>query len=171
MLYASLGARLLLGGRPTVDELVEAIRTSPAPGIVVLPNDPQMRAVAEVAAQAVSRPVHVVPSRSLAQGLAALVAYRTDQAAPVLAAALEAAVAWARSADVTGGLDDTRGAPRRGGARARARLHARHGAGRGERGCAALTALAAWLTTAHPGVELELHDGGQAQPRYSVSAE
>ena len=35
----------------------------------------------------------------------------------------------------------------------------------------ALTALASWLAVAHPGVELELHDGGQAHPRYSVSAE
>ena len=33
------------------------------------------------------------------------------------------------------------------------------------------TALATWLAAAHPGVELELHDGGQAHPRYSVSAE
>ena len=36
---------------------------------------------------------------------------------------------------------------------------------------AALDALAAWLAEAHPGVELELHAGGQAHPRYSVSAE
>ena len=35
----------------------------------------------------------------------------------------------------------------------------------------ALDALADWLATAHPGVELELHAGGQAHPRYSVSAE
>ena len=35
----------------------------------------------------------------------------------------------------------------------------------------ALETLADWLATAHPGVELELHAGGQAQPRYSVSAE
>src|SRR3954469_20101954 len=39
VLYASLGARLLLGGRPTAAELVVAIRTSPAAGIVLLPND------------------------------------------------------------------------------------------------------------------------------------
>ena len=35
----------------------------------------------------------------------------------------------------------------------------------------ALDALADWLSAAHPGVELELHAGGQAHPRYSVSAE
>jgi dihydroxyacetone kinase-like predicted kinase len=35
----------------------------------------------------------------------------------------------------------------------------------------ALDALADWLSAAHPSVELELHAGGQAHPRYSVSAE
>ena len=106
VLYASLGARLLLGGRPTADELVDAIRTSPAAGIVLLPNDPGLQVVAEYAAQAASMPVHVVPSRGLAQGLAALVAYRTDQPAAVLAAAFAAAAAWAGSAEVPGGDDD-----------------------------------------------------------------
>ena len=51
-------------------------------------------------------PVHVVPSRGLAQGLAALVAYRTDQSAAVLAAAFAAAAAWAGSAEVPGGVND-----------------------------------------------------------------
>ena len=51
-------------------------------------------------------PVHVVPSRGLAQGLAALVAYRTDQPAAVLAAAFAAAAAWAGSAEVPGGGND-----------------------------------------------------------------
>jgi uncharacterized protein len=171
VLYASLGARLILRGRPSVDELVDAIRTSPAAGIVVLPNHPHMRAVAEVAAQAVTRPVCVVPSRSLAQGLAALVAYRTDQAAPVLAAGLEAAVAWARSADVAGSGDDAT-ALRDAVARALVPGSTLVTVLAGESADgAALSALAGWLEATHPGVELELHDGGQAQPRYSVSAE
>ena len=41
VLYASLGARLLLGGRPTADELLDAIRTSPAAGIVAAPQRPR----------------------------------------------------------------------------------------------------------------------------------
>ena len=49
--------------------------------------------MADYAAQAAPVPVHVVPTRGLAQGLAALVAYRTDQPAAVLAAAFAAAAA------------------------------------------------------------------------------
>jgi len=172
VLYASLGARLLLSGRPTVDELLEAMRSSPADGIVVLPNDPELLAVAEYAAQAAPQRVHVVPSRGLAQGLAALVAYRTDQTAPVLAATFAAAAAWAGSAEVAGGAGDDAAALREAVARALAPgstlVTVLAGAEAEE---SALAALQAWLTVAHPTVEVELHAGGQAHPRYSVSAE
>jgi DAK2 domain fusion protein YloV len=172
VLYASLGARLLLSGRPTAGELLEAMRASPAAGIVLLPNHPELMVVAEYAAQAASRPVHVVPSRGLAQGLAALVAYRTDQPAPVLAAAFAAATAWAGAAEVRGGDGDDAAALREAVRRALApgsTLVTVLAGASAEQG--ALDALAAWLAQAHPGVELELHAGGQAHPRYSVSAE
>jgi fatty acid kinase len=171
VLYASLGARLLLRGRPTVDELLEAVAASPAPGIVVLPNNPESLAVAGYAAQAAHKPVIVVPSRGLAQGLAALVAYRTDQPAEVLAATFTAATAWAGCAEVPGGADDAaalREAVRRALAPGSTLVTVLAGEA-AEQG--ALDALAQWLAEAHPGVELELHAGGQAQPRYSVSAE
>jgi dihydroxyacetone kinase-like predicted kinase len=171
VLYASLGARLLLSGRPTAEELLDAIRTSPAPGIVLLPNDPGLQVVAEYAAQAAPVPVHVVPSRGLAQGLAALVAYRTDQSAAVLGAAFAAAAAWAGSAEVPGGVNDV-AALREAVVRALAPGSTLVTVLAGETAeQEALDALADWLRAAHPGVELELHAGGQAHPRYSVSAE
>jgi dihydroxyacetone kinase-like predicted kinase len=114
----------------------------------------------------------VVPSRGLAQGLAALVAYRTDQPAGVLAAALAAAAAWAGSAEDAGADGDDAAALCEAVGRALAPgstlVTVLAGAEAEE---TALAALAAWLATAHPGVELELHAGGQAHPRYSVSAE
>ena len=172
VLYASLGARLLLSGAPTVDELLEAMRSSPAPGIVVLPNDPQRLAVAEYAAHAAGKTVRVVPSRGLAQGLAALVAYRTDQSAELLAASFTAATAWAGGAEVPGGTGDDAAvlcdAVRRALAPGSTLVTVLAGSSAEQ---AALDALAAWLAAHHPAVELELHDGGQASPRYSVSAE
>jgi dihydroxyacetone kinase-like predicted kinase len=162
----------LLSGRPTVDELLEAMQSSPADGIVVLPNDPELIAVAEYAAQASALRVHVVPSRGIAQGLAALVAYRTDQTAPVLAATFAAAAAWAGCAEVAGGTGDDpaalREAVRRALAPGSTLVTVLAGAQAED---SALEALGAWLAVAHPGVELELHAGGQAHPRYSVSAE
>jgi uncharacterized protein len=172
VLYASLGARLLLGGRPTAAELADAMRTSPAAGIVLLPNDAGLQVVAEYAAQTSSKPVHVVPTRGPAQGLAALVAYRTDQPAPVLAAAFAAAAAWAGSAEVPGGEGDDaaalKEAVRRTLAPGSTLVTVLAGAAAD---AVALQELELWLAGAHPGVELELHAGGQAHPRYSVSAE
>jgi dihydroxyacetone kinase-like predicted kinase len=171
VLYASLGARLLLAGRPSAEELLAAIRASPAAGIVVLPNDPELQGVADDAAQAAAVPVHVVPTHGLAQGLAALVAYRTDRSAAALGDACTAAAAWAGSAEVAGGTGDA--------AALREAVEACLAPGStlvtvlagmtAEQ--EALDALARWLTSAHPGIELELHAGGQAHPRYSVSAE
>jgi DAK2 domain fusion protein YloV len=172
VLYASLGARLLLSGRPTVDELLDSIRSSPAPGIVVLPNDPQLVAIAEYAAHAAQKTVHVVPSRGLAQGLAALVAYRTDQTADVLAAGFAAATAWAGGAEVPGGSGGDAAALRDAVSRALAPGSTLVTVLAGQYAeQSALDSLAVWLAEAHPGVELELHVGGQAHPRYSVSAE
>jgi DAK2 domain fusion protein YloV len=172
VLYASLGARLLVGGAPTASELVDVMHASPAAGIVLLPNTPALQVVAEYAAHAAHVTVHVVPTRGLAQGLAALVAYRTDQPAAVLAAALAAAAAWAGSAEVRGGDGDDAAALREAVARALAPgstlVTVLAGA---EAESEALEALGAWLAEAHPAVELELHAGGQAHPRYSVSAE
>ena len=128
--------------------------------------------VTEYAAKEAHVPVHVVPTRGLAQGLAALVAYRTDQPAAVLAAALAAAAAWAGTAEVPGGEGDDVAALREAVARALApgsTLVTVLTGAEAER--EALEALGAWLAEAHPGVELELHAGGQAHPRYSVSAE
>jgi dihydroxyacetone kinase-like predicted kinase len=99
------------------------------------------------------------------------VAYRTDQSAAVLAAAFAAAAAWAGSAEVAGGIDDVatlRDAVARTLAPGSTLVTVLAGA-TAER--EALAALAVWLASAHPGVELELHAGGQAHPRYSVSAE
>ena len=174
VLYASLGARLLVAGRPTASELVDAMHASPARGHRrCCPTRPQLQVVAEYAAQAAHVPVHVVPTRGLAQGLAALVAYRTDQPAAVLAAALAAAAAWAGSAEVAGRRRRRRRGAARGGRAARSRP-----ARRSSRCSPAPRPSEArsrrsrpGSPQAHPGVELELHAGGQAHPRYSVSAE
>ena len=172
VLYASLGARLLLSGRPTADELLDAIRTSPAGGIVLLPNDPGLQVVAEYAAQAAPVPVHVVPTRGLAQGLGGA---RRLPHRPARRGARGGVRGGGRvgrgRAEVPGGGGDV-AALREAVARALAPgstlVTVLAGATAEQE---ALDALADWLAAAHPGVELELHAGGQAHPRYSVSAE
>ena len=172
VLYASLGARLLLSGRPTVDELLDAMRTSPAGGHRPAPERsgaarrrPVRRAGGPRlgARRALARPcpgprrARRLPHRPAGRGARGGVRgggrlgreRRGPGGAGDDAAALREAVAPALAPGST-------------------LVTVLAGAAAEQ---SALDALATWLAQAHPGVELELHAGGQAHPRYSVSAE
>jgi DAK2 domain fusion protein YloV len=61
---------------PSVEEILAAIEATPAPSVIVLPNDSNVILAAQQAADQVStKDVRVVPSRSFQAGLAAIVAY------------------------------------------------------------------------------------------------
>ena len=70
--------RIVAGGQtanPSTAELVAALQELDADEAVLLPNNPNVRLAAEQAAKQAERPVVLVPSESLPGGLAALVAY------------------------------------------------------------------------------------------------
>jgi len=65
----------VIGGNPSTEELLAAVRATGAGRVVVLPNDPNARAVADAAARELAAEgvrVRVVPTRSPVQALAAL---------------------------------------------------------------------------------------------------
>jgi DAK2 domain fusion protein YloV len=83
-LFRSLGAEVVTGvgaPAPTPEELLEAIRSTEAEGVVLLPGDDAARAAAEEAARSAPLPARVVACRGLAEQLAALRAY--DPEAPL----------------------------------------------------------------------------------------
>jgi hypothetical protein len=74
----SLGASPLRGGptmNPSTEELVAAIAGANARAVVVLPNDKNVILAAQQAAKVAAGTVHIVPTRNVAQGMAALVAF------------------------------------------------------------------------------------------------
>jgi len=74
----SLGASPLRGGptmNPSTEELLAAITAANARTVIVLPNDKNVILAAQQAAKVSSIQVHVVPTRNVAQGMAALVAF------------------------------------------------------------------------------------------------
>jgi DAK2 domain fusion protein YloV len=74
MLFANEGATVV-AGNPSTAKLLDAIRSTGAGRVVVLPNDPNTQAVASAAAKEAHREgvrVSVVPTRSPVQALAAL---------------------------------------------------------------------------------------------------
>ena len=78
-LFESLGATSVIEGgqtmNPSTAEIVEAVEAIPAPEVVVLPNNSNVVLTAEQAAALSSKPVRVVPSTSVQAGLAAMYRY------------------------------------------------------------------------------------------------
>jgi uncharacterized protein len=118
VLFEGLGAVVLDGGstlNPSTYELLAGIHEVPAEEVVVLPNSPNVRMAAERAAELSEKPVRVLPTRSMASGLAALVALDPTSDARTNATAMEEALTHVRTGGVTeAARDDTQGRFRRG---------------------------------------------------------
>jgi DAK2 domain fusion protein YloV len=117
-LFAGLGAAVLDGGatlNPSTYELLAGIHAVRAEQVVVLPNSANVRMAAERAAELSERTVRVVPTRSMAAGLAAAVALEPTRGAVENAAAMEEALDGVRTGGVTqAARDDAQGRFRRG---------------------------------------------------------
>ena len=78
-LFESYGAtRVIEGGQtmnPSTADLVAAVEATPATEVLVLPNNSNVILSAEQATGLASKPVRVIPSRSVQAGLAAIIRY------------------------------------------------------------------------------------------------
>jgi fatty acid kinase len=78
-LFESLGAvRVIEGGQtmnPSAADILEAVEAVSTDDVIVLPNNSNVVLTAEQAAELSPRNVHVVPSRSVQAGLAAMMSY------------------------------------------------------------------------------------------------
>lgn len=91
--FADEGALVVDGGEtmnPSTADLLAAIDTAPADGVVLLPNNSNVRMAADRAAELSQKDVVVVPTRSQQAGLAALAAALDDAPAAESAAAIGA---------------------------------------------------------------------------------
>ena len=107
----SVGAtQVVRGGQtmnPSAAEILEAIEACPADEVIVLPNNKNVIAAAEQAAGRTTKRVAVVPSRSIPQGVAALLALNADLPFEANTAAFERALSTVRSAEVTRAVRST----------------------------------------------------------------
>ncbi len=88
-------------GKPSVQDILSAIETCPAQQVVLLPNSSDILPAAEQAARMARKQVRVVPTRTVPQGIAALVAFNADAALDANCAAMTQAAGRVRSAAVT----------------------------------------------------------------------
>jgi len=97
-------ARVIEGGQtmnPSTSDILAAIESTPATEVLVLPNNGNVILSAEQAATMATKPVRVIPSRSVQAGLAAIVRYLPSLSAGENEAAMLEALRQVATGEVT----------------------------------------------------------------------
>ncbi len=97
-------ARVIEGGQtmnPSTSDILEAIEATPATEVLILPNNGNVILSAEQAARLATKPVRVIPSRSVPAGLAAIVRYLPSLTAAENEAAMLEALDQVATGEVT----------------------------------------------------------------------
>nr|WP_208404458.1 DAK2 domain-containing protein [Saccharococcus thermophilus] len=110
-LFKSIGAHAVIEGgqtmNPSTEEIVKAIESINAETVFVLPNNKNIIMTAEQAATVVSQKVIVIPSRTVPQGMAALLAFNPSLSEEQNEKAMTAALARVKTGQVTFAVRDT----------------------------------------------------------------
>jgi DAK2 domain fusion protein YloV len=111
----SLGVQEVVAGgqsmNPSTAQILDAMEATTADEVVVLPNNKNVVPVAEQAAGLSGRPARVVPTRSVAEGLASLLAYDPTAGADANARAMAEAAARVAWGEVTRAVRDAASTP------------------------------------------------------------
>ncbi len=101
--------RIVRGGQsanPSTGELLEAVEATQADELLILPNNPNVVLAARQVAAMTRRPVHVVPTRNAAEGIAALMELDPQRSAEDNAASMGAASRQIQTMQVTEAVRD-----------------------------------------------------------------
>ena len=184
---------------PSIEELLAAVAAAPSEAVILLPNNPNIVATANQVPALAAKRVAVVPSRSVPQGLAALAAFNPGAGEEENVRKMTAALSGVRTIEITQAVRDAcidRVAVAAG--QAIGLLDDRLVAsGEDEAAVAAATLLKAGtrdaelvtifagqgvapeqvaairdvVATNHPGVEIEVLEGGQPHYRFIIAVE
>ncbi len=104
-LFMSLGASAIVRGgqtmNPSAGDILDAIKNAGGDATIVLPNNKNIVLAAEQAAKTLGEHIAVVPTRSIPQGVAALIAFNGEATAGENADAMNEAIANVRTGEVT----------------------------------------------------------------------
>jgi dihydroxyacetone kinase-like predicted kinase len=110
-IFRSLGVRVLVAGgqsmNPSTADLVAAVHATGSDQVVLLPNNKNIRPVAEQVNGLVDQTVTVVPTNSIVEGFAALLEYDPDATAEQNATAMAASACNVVAGEVTQAVRDT----------------------------------------------------------------
>ncbi len=103
--FRELGAQAVVTGgqslNPSTEELLTELEQMVAGTVIVLPNNKNIIPVAEQLDRLTDKSVVVVPTRSIPQGIAAMVSYTPGTPLAALAEAMRAGAGGVRSAEIT----------------------------------------------------------------------
>lgn len=109
--FRSLGAAAIVPGgqtmNPSVQEILQAVEAVPSQKVIVLPNNKNIIPAASQVQSLTSKEVVVVPSKTIPQGIAALVAFNYEGTPEENVRAMEAAIAAVKTLEITTAVRDT----------------------------------------------------------------
>jgi len=103
-IFRSLGATVVPGGQtmnPSVQDLLQAVESTPAAEIILLPNNPNIVQAANLVPGLTKKVVAVVPTVSIPQGVAAAIAFDPEASLEANVGNMDAARRDVRSGEVT----------------------------------------------------------------------
>jgi len=110
-LFRSIGAHAVIEGgqtmNPSTEEIADAIRSANAETVFVLPNNKNVVMAAKQAAELSERRVIVIPSKTVPQGMTALLAFNPAQSAEQNEQSMTAALSRVKTGQVTVSVRDT----------------------------------------------------------------
>ncbi|RMF48847.1 MAG: DAK2 domain-containing protein [Anaerolineae bacterium] len=103
--FASLGAAAIIEGgqtmNPSTKDILQAIESLPTDKVIILPNNKNIILAAQSAAELTVREVRVLPSRTIPQGLAAMMCLNPDGDLDALVEDMQEAMAEVQTGEIT----------------------------------------------------------------------
>lgn len=103
--FRSLGAAYVVNGgqtnNPSTEEIYQAIEQLPTDKVIILPNNKNIFLAAEAARELSAKQVAVVHSRSIPQGISALMALRPDREVAANAEVMERSLSLVHTGEIT----------------------------------------------------------------------
>lgn len=104
-LFRSLGTTIIVPGgqtmNPSVRELVEAVNSAPSDKVILLPNNKNIVVAATQVQSLTSKDVKVVPTRTIPQGIGALLSFNYAMSLEDNVSAMEEAINRVKSIEIT----------------------------------------------------------------------
>ena len=111
-LFASLGAFAVVAGgqtmNPSTEALLTAIEAAPAPEVILLPNNKNIVPAARQAASLSQKAVEVVPTTTVPQGIASMLAFNVQLCAADNVAAINEAISEVTTLEITNAVRPSR---------------------------------------------------------------